>query len=54
MIFIDWLNFRKDFRPPSEPKELLPPFQIISYLKNLRELKHLRFDQNYREKYKDL
>jgi hypothetical protein len=31
-----------------------PPFQIISRYKNLGESKHLKFDQNYRENYKDL
>jgi hypothetical protein len=33
---------------------LLPPFQIIRYFKNFRESKHLKFDQNYRESYKNL
>jgi hypothetical protein len=33
---------------------ILPQFQIISYSNFLRELKHLKFDQNYRKNYKDL
>jgi hypothetical protein len=33
---------------------LLAPFQITRYSKNLGELKHLKFDQNYRENYKNL
>jgi hypothetical protein len=33
--------------------QLLPPFQIISHSKNLGESKHIKFDQNYRENYKD-
>jgi hypothetical protein len=33
---------------------VLPPFQIIRYSKNLGESKHLKFDQNYRENYKNL
>jgi hypothetical protein len=33
---------------------LLPPFQIIRHSKNLGESKHLKFDQNYRENYKNL
>jgi hypothetical protein len=33
-------------------KMLLPPSQIISYSKNLGELKHLKFNQNYRKSYK--
>ena len=33
---------------------LLPPFQIISHSKNLRKSKHLKFDQNHSENYKDL
>jgi len=33
---------------------VLPPFQIISHSKNLGESKHLKFDQNYRENYKNL
>jgi hypothetical protein len=31
-----------------EPYLVLPPFQIISRTKNLRESKHLKFDQNQR------
>ena len=31
-----------------------PPSQIISYYKNLGELKYLKFNQNYRKNYKDL
>ena len=34
-------------------KRVLPPFQIISHSKNFGELNHLKFDQNYRDKYKD-
>jgi hypothetical protein len=33
---------------------ILPPFQIIRHSKNLGELKHLKFDQNYKENYKNL
>jgi hypothetical protein len=33
---------------------LLPPSQIIRHSKNLEESKHLKFDQNYRNNYKDL
>jgi hypothetical protein len=33
---------------------VLPPFQIIRHFKNLRESKHLKFKQNYRENYKNL
>jgi hypothetical protein len=29
------------------------PFQITGHSKNLGELNHLKFDQSYREKYKD-
>jgi len=32
---------------------LLPLFQIVSHSKNLRQLKHLKFDQNCRENYKE-
>jgi hypothetical protein len=28
---------------------LNPPFQIISHSKNLGELEHLKFDQNYKK-----
>ena len=31
-----------------------PPFQIISYSNFLGESNHFKFDQNYRENYKDL
>ena len=34
--------------------KVLPSFQIISHSKNLEESKHLKFDQNYSENYKDL
>jgi DNA helicase TIP49 (TBP-interacting protein) len=34
--------------------KVLPPFQIIRHSKNLEESKHLKFDQNYRENYKNL
>jgi hypothetical protein len=40
--------------PPSRIYMLLPPFQIIRHSKNLGELKHLKFDQNYKENYKKL
>ena len=33
---------------------LLPLFQIISHSKNLGESTISKFDQNYKEKYKDL
>jgi hypothetical protein len=31
-----------------------PPFQIIRYSKNLEESNNFKFDQNYRENYKNL
>jgi hypothetical protein len=34
--------------------QLLPPFQIIRHSKNLEESKYLKFDQNYKENYKNL
>ena len=33
---------------------VLPQFQMTSHSKNLRELKYVKFNQNYRENYKDL
>ena len=33
---------------------ILPLFQIINHSKNLEESKFFKFDQDYREKYKDL
>jgi hypothetical protein len=36
------------------PTLVLHPFQFISNFKNLGESKHLKFDQNYWENYKDL
>jgi hypothetical protein len=33
---------------------VLPLFQIIRHFKNFEESKHLKFDQNYRENYKNL
>ena len=35
-------------------KQMLPPFQIIKHPKNLGESINLKFDQDYREKYKNL
>jgi hypothetical protein len=38
----------------TQVRQVLPPFQIIRHSKNLGESKHLKFDQNYRENYKNL
>jgi len=44
-------SFKLIFKQPrlggSLSKMLLPPSQIISHFNNLRELKHLKFDQIY-------
>jgi hypothetical protein len=42
----DWENFYVIL--------VLPPFLIIRHFKNFGESKHLKFDQNYRENYKNL
>jgi hypothetical protein len=38
----------------NQPSYVLPLFQIIGYSNFLEKLKHLKFDQDYRENYKDL
>jgi hypothetical protein len=34
--------------------DLLPPYKIIGFSKNLGESKHFKFEQYYRKNYKDL
>jgi len=37
-----------------DANKVLPPFQILSHSNFFGESKHLKFDQNYKENYKDL
>jgi hypothetical protein len=49
-------NMREESGPCINHEKITttPPSQIISYYKNLGELKYLKFNQNYRKNYKDL